>query len=132
MSTDRQVDEASSRRLRAIRGATTIAADDAEEIVAATRTLLEVILERNDIATDDLVSIIFTATDDLTAEFPAAAARSLGLAHVPLMCAREMAVPGDVPRCVRVLIHLYTVRDYASLRHVYLGEARQLRTDLPE
>lgn len=118
--------------MRALRGATTVAADDAGAIVAATRSLLELMLERNEAAPDDLISVVFTATDDLTAEFPAAAARSLGLGHIPLLCAREMAVPGDVARCIRVLMHLYSDRDYASLRHVYLGEARQLRTDLPE
>ncbi|MEA2452713.1 MAG: chorismate mutase [Actinomycetota bacterium] len=89
-------------------------------------------LARNDVAIDDLVSLIFTTTADLNAEFPAAAARGIGIAHVPLLCAQEIAVPGDVPRCIRVLMHLYSAHDYASLRHVYLGEARQLRTDLPE
>ncbi|HWC14006.1 MAG TPA: chorismate mutase [Actinomycetota bacterium] len=134
MSTDIHVDppERSAPRVRALRGATTAAADEPDAIVAATTTLLETMLARNDARPDDLISVVFTATDDLTAEFPAAAARSLGLAHVPLLCAREMAVPGDVGRCIRVLMHLYTDRDYASLRHVYLDGARQLRTDLPE
>ena len=132
MSTSSRIDHSGPRQLRALRGATTAQTDEVAEIVAATRTLLEAMMARNEVAPEDLVSMLFTATDDLTAEFPAAAARSLGLAHVPLMCAREMAVPGDVPRCIRVLIHLYTSRDYASLRHVYLGEARQLRSDLPE
>jgi len=128
MSTDRQGD----KRLRALRGATTVASDSAPAIVAATKDLLTAMLDRNAVAMDDLVSVIFTTTADLTAEFPAAAARALGIAHVPLLCAQEIAVPGDVERCIRVLMHLYSDRDYASLRHVYLGEARQLRTDLPE
>lgn len=118
--------------LRALRGATTVPANEADAIVAGTAELLRTMLERNDASIDDLVSVLFTTTADLNAEFPAAAARAIGIAHVPLMCAQEIEVPGDVSRCIRVLMHLYTDRDYASLRHVYLGEARQLRTDLPE
>jgi chorismate mutase len=117
-------------RLRALRGATTADANDAEAIVGATRALLEEVLAINDVGPDDLVSIIFTSTPDLDAEFPAAAARALGLGHVPLLCATEIAVPGAPDRCIRVLVHLYTDRDYASLRHVYRGDARGLRTDL--
>jgi chorismate mutase len=101
-------------------------------IVAGTSELLRTMLDRNGVEVDDLVSLIFTTTSDLNAEFPAAAARALGIAQVPLLCAQEIEVPGDVSRCIRVLMHLYTERDYASLRHVYLGAARQLRTDLPE
>jgi len=128
MSTDRQEDKS----LRALRGATTVAANEASAIVTGTSELLRELLERNAVELDDLVSLIFTTTPDLNAEFPAAAARAIGIAHVPLLCAQEIEVPGDVARCIRVLVHLYTDRDYASLRHVYLGEARQLRTDLPE
>ena len=119
-------------RIRALRGAITVDADDPEAIVEATAELLGEMLARNEASHDDLVSLIFTATPDLTAEFPAAAARRLGISDIPLLCAAEIAVPGAVRRCIRVLMHLYTARDYASLRHVYLGEARQLRTDLPE
>ena len=104
----------------------------AEAIVAGTKELLSEMLERNGVVVDDLVSVIFTATSDLDAEFPAAAARARGIDHVPLLCAQEIDVEGDVPRCIRVLIHLYSDRDYASLRHVYLGDAKRLRTDLPE
>lgn len=118
--------------LRALRGATTVPANEASAIVEGTGELLREMLERNTVELDDLVSLIFTTTPDLNAEFPAAAARAIGIAHVPLLCAQEIEVPGDVARCIRVLVHLYTDRDYASLRHVYLGEARQLRTDLPE
>jgi chorismate mutase len=120
----------SSPRVRALRGATTVERNDAPSIVAATAELLTEMIERNGVAPDDLVSIVFTSTPDLDAEFPAAAARRLGLADVPLLGATEVAVSGALPRCVRVLMHLYTERDYASLRHVYLGDARRLRTDL--
>lgn len=119
-------------RVRAVRGATTVPEDTREEIVSATATLLEEMLARNEIERDDLVSIVFTATPDLRAEFPAAAARGIGISEVPLLCARELDVEGAMPLCIRVLMHAYTERDLRSLRHVYLGDARQLRTDLPE
>jgi chorismate mutase len=106
--------------------------DTGEDIVAATAELLRELFDRNGVEHDDLVSLTFTATPDLTAEFPAAAARSIGIADVPLLCATEIAVRGAIARCIRVLVHVYTDRDRAALRHVYLGEARQLRTDLPE
>jgi len=120
------------QRLRALRGATTATADEGRAIVDATERLLAEMIGRNGIATEDLVSMIFTTTSDLSAEFPAAAARTLGLASVPLLCAREIDVPGSVPRCIRVLMHLYTTRGDESLRHVYLEGAEQLRTDLLE
>lgn len=122
----------STDRLRALRGATTVAADEPEGITAATAELLEQMMERNEIEPDDIVSLVFTTTPDLVSCFPAVAARQLGLAEVPLLCAQEIPVPGAVPRCIRVLMHLYTKRDYASLRHVYLGEAKSLRADLLE
>lgn len=125
MSTDRQ-------RVRALRGAITVASDEPTEIVAATVELLRAMLDRNEASPEDLISVLFTATTDLVSEFPAAAARTIGISEVPLLCAQEIPVPGAVPRCIRVLMHLYTERDYASLRHVYLREARGLRTDLPE
>ena len=107
-----------------------MAHDDPAEIAEATEELLVQMLEGNGATSADLVSLIFTATPDLTSEFPAAAARAMGLSEVPLLCAAEIAVPGSLPRCIRVLIHLYTDRDYASLRHVYLRDARGLRSDL--
>jgi chorismate mutase len=119
-------------RLRALRGATTAPANEAPAIVDATERLLAEMIGRNDVAHDDLVSMIFTTTSDLSAEFPAAAARRIGLSDVPLLCAREIDVPGSVPRCIRVLMHLYTTKSGASLRHVYLEGAEQLRTDLRE
>jgi chorismate mutase len=125
MSTDRQ-------RVRALRGAITVDADEPADIVAATVELLKEMLERNEARAGDLISLVFTTTPDLVSEFPAAAARAIGISEVPLLCAQEIPVPGALPRCIRVLIHLYTERDYASLRHVYLRGARGLRTDLPE
>ena len=120
------------QRLRALRGATTATADEGHAIVDATERLLAEMIGRNGIATEDLVSMIFTTTADLSAEFPAAAARALGLSSVPLLCAREIDVPGSVPRCIRVLMHLYTTRPAETLRHVYLEGAEQLRMDLRE
>ncbi len=120
------------QRLRALRGATTAPADEGRAIVDATERLLAEMIGRNGIATEDLVSMIFTTTSDLSAEFPAAAARALGLSSVPLLCAREIDVPGSVPRCIRVLMHLYTTRGGETLRHVYLEGAERLRTDLLE
>ena len=125
MSTDRQ-------RVRALRGAITVDADEPSAIEAATVELLRAMLGKNGASAEDLISVVFTATTDLVSEFPAAAARTIGISDVPLLCAQEIPVPGAVPRCIRVLMHLYTERDYASLRHVYLREARGLRTDLPE
>ncbi|MFN2489003.1 MAG: chorismate mutase [Actinomycetota bacterium] len=124
--------ELSSARLQALRGATTVVRDDEGAIVEATAGLLRAVFERNDIAHDDIVSLVFTATPDLTSEFPAAAARLIGISDVPLLCASEIDVRGAIPRCIRVLAHVYTELARGSLRHVYLGEARQLRTDLPE
>ncbi len=119
-------------KLRALRGATTAEANDAAAIIEATAELLREMIRRNDVDPDDVVSMIFTATPDLNAEFPASAARKIGLSHVPLLCAREIDVPDAVGGCVRVLMHLHTSRDPAALKHVYLGAAKQLRTDLPE
>ena len=119
-----------AERLRAIRGATTVPSNDRDAIVAATGELLSAMLERNGAATDDLVSLIFTSTKELDAEFPAAAARELGISDVPLLCASEIPVPGSLPMCVRVLMHLYTERGRTEVAHVYLREARELRADL--
>ena len=122
----------SAERLVAIRGATTIEADAREAIMARTGELLRELLDRNGVGHDDLVSIIFTATGDVTSEFPAAAARELGLGDVPLLCARELAVRHGNPKTIRVLLHCYSARPRSSLRHVYLHRASQLRDDLPE
>ena len=119
------------RTLRAVRGAITVAEDTSDEIREATRELLESLLERNALGHDDLVSIIFTTTHDLVSDFPAAAARDLGLANVPLLCAQEIPVVGSMPQCIRALVHCYAPAD-RPIRHAYLREARQLRLDLPE
>jgi chorismate mutase len=116
-------------RLFALRGATTVEANDAEHILGATEELMREILERNGLAPEDAVSCIFTLTDDLDAQFPAVAARNIGFSGVPLLCAREVPVPGALPRVIRVLMHYYADDDHSS-RHVYLGEARALRLDL--
>jgi chorismate mutase len=118
--------------LRALRGATTLEEDTPEQVNERVRALVSALLERNGIDHDDLVSILFTATDDIVSMFPATAARSLGLGDVPLICARELTVAGAVPRCVRVLLHFYTERTRDSLHHVYLEGARGLRDDLPD
>jgi len=117
--------------VRAVRGAITVADDTADDIRVATSELLGALMERNSLGPDDLISMIFTTTPDLRAEFPAVAAREIGLTHVPLLCASEIDVPGSLSRCIRVLVHA-NVADGARVRHVYLRDARQLRTDLPE
>jgi len=117
--------------VRALRGATTVDADTAEAIDEAVVELLQTLFERNDLDHDDLISVLFTATDDLHAKFPAASARRFGLGDVPLICARELDVTGAVARCVRVMVHLETERSRAELHHVYLRGAVGLRDDLP-
>ncbi len=119
-------------RLLALRGATTCDVDSLDEIDRKTQGLVREMLDRNEIDHEDIVSIIFTATDDLHAQFPATAARALGLGDVPLICARELGIEGGMPRAIRVLMHLYTERSRAELHHVYLGAAKSLRDDLPE
>ena len=116
-------------RLFALRGATTVDANDAESILGATESLMLEILERNALRPDDAVSCIFTLTDDLDAEFPAVAARKIGFSSVPLLCAREVDVPGSLPRVIRVLMHYHAEPGHRA-RHVYLGDARKLRADL--
>ncbi len=116
-------------RLFALRGASTVDVNDSQAIIGATEWLLREIMKRNDLVTEDIVSCIFTLTDDLDAEFPAVAARRMGLSKVPLLCAREIPVPGSLPHVIRVLIHAYAPAGAEPL-HVYLGEARRLRLDL--
>ncbi len=116
-------------RLFALRGAATVDANEAGQILEATEALMREIMERNDLRPAEVVSCIFTLTPDLDAEFPAVAARRLGFDRVPLLCAREVPVPGAMPRVIRALIHFYAEEDH-DVRHVYLGGARQLRADL--
>jgi len=118
--------------VRAIRGAIQIDADTREDVLEGSAELVTAVLERNRLSADDIISILFTATPDLTAEFPAYAARLLGLTDVPLMCASEIAVPGALPRTLRLLAHVDTPRARSELRHVYLRGAAALRTDLPQ
>ncbi|HSV65826.1 MAG TPA: chorismate mutase [Mycobacteriales bacterium] len=117
--------------VRAIRGAIQVDADDREAILDAATEMVQAVLDRNRLDADDLISIVFTATPDLTAEFPAYAARKLGLVDVPLLCATEIAVKGSMPRVLRLLAHVETDRPRSALRHPYLRGAAALRTDLP-
>jgi chorismate mutase len=117
--------------VRAVRGAIQVQSDDRQAILDGASELVQEVMRRNHIVADDLISILFTATPDLTAEFPAYAARQLGLTDVPLMCASEIAVPGALPRTLRLLAHVDTELARSDLRHVYLGGAAALRTDLP-
>jgi chorismate mutase len=112
-----------------IRGATTVETDSADAILAATRELLECLVEANAVQVEDIASALFTVTGDLSAAFPAQAARQLGWRHVALLDAREIPVPGSLPRCVRVLIHWNTDRPQAAIHHVYLRGAASLRPD---
>lgn len=116
-------------RLFALRGAASVDANESAAILSATEQLMREIMARNEIGPDDVVSCIFTLTDDLNAEFPAVAARGLGFDRVPLLCAREVPVPGALAGVIRVLIHYYANEDHRA-QHVYLGEARALRADL--
>jgi chorismate mutase len=116
-------------RLHALRGAISVPHNDANHILDATTELMKTIMERNELAPADVVSCIFTATNDLNAEFPAVAARALGFENVPLLCAREIPVPRSLPRVIRVLIHYYAAEGHLA-QHIYLGEAKSLRADL--
>jgi chorismate mutase len=119
----------SEQRLQAIRGAVQAGANEAEAIVAATEELMRELIARNGLAPDRMVSCLFTTTEDLDAEFPAAAARGLGLDSVPLLCAREIDVPGAMPRVIRVMVHCYLEPGRESA-HTYIGATQSLRTDL--
>jgi chorismate mutase len=118
--------------VRGLRGATTCEENTSEQVSEVTQELLVEMLERNGITHDDVISVLFTTTPDLTASFPATAARGVGFGDVPLLCASEINVPGAMPLTVRVLMHAYTERSRDELRHVYLRKAPSLRDDLPE
>lgn len=118
--------------LWAVRGATTIPKDKPAEVLAATREMLTEIFRRNSIVPENIVSILFTVTQDIRSEFPAVAARELGLTSTPLMCALEIAKKGSLPRCIRVLIHFYTDLSKTQIQPVYLNDAIKLRPDLVE
>ena len=117
------------QRLYALRGAISIEDNTEQAILAGTRTLVQEIMSRNALTADQMVSCVFSATTDLNAQFPAVAARDLGLSRVPLLCTQEIEVPGALPRVIRILLHYYASNGHAP-QHVYLGEARSLRADL--
>ncbi len=121
-----------SLSVRAIRGATTVDHDTPESITERVVALLARIIERNDLVEDDIISILFTATEDVVSVFPATAARSMGLGAVPLICARELSIIDSVPRCIRVMMHVSTERSRDDIHHVYLEGAQGLRDDLPD
>lgn len=121
----------SATTVRALRGATTVDADTPEQVTERTLELLAQLMEANALATDDVISLLFTATADVVCMFPATAARGAGFGAVPLLCAAEIPVPGSMPRCIRVLAHVHTARPPSQLHHVYLHGAQGLRDDLP-
>jgi chorismate mutase len=118
--------------VRAIRGATQVEADDRDQILAATTELVTEVMSRNELTTDDVISVLFTATPDLTAEFPALAARKLGFHEVPLLCASEIAVPHALPRVIRLMAHVEVDRPRSAVHHVYLRGATALRLDIAQ
>jgi chorismate mutase len=118
--------------VRAVRGAVQVDGDDRAEILAGTTDLVTEVMARNELTTDDVISVIFTATPDLTAEFPALAARKLGFQEVPLLCASELSVPGAMPRVVRLMMHVETSKPRSAIQHVYLRGAAALRLDIAQ
>lgn len=115
---------------RGVRGATTVEADDREQVLRATRQLLALMIRRNQIDASDVASALFTVTRDINSEFPALAARQLGWLEVPLLCGYEITVPGSLPRCIRVLLHWNTTKLQSEIHHVYIRDAARLRPDL--
>ena len=118
--------------VRALRGATTIDEDTPAQIQERVVALLEQMIDRNGVDHEDIISVFFTATEDVVSTFPATAARTYGLGDVPLICARELSIEGGTPLCIRVMMHLNTELTRAELHHVYLEGARTLRDDLPD
>ena len=120
----------SEKQVRAFRGATQLAEDTATQMASAVTELLREIMSQNGLEEVDLISVLFTATQDLLSDFPATGARSMGFGDVPLMCATEIAVVGSLPRCVRVMMHARTTRERGDIKHIYLRGASVLRKDL--
>jgi chorismate mutase len=118
--------------VRAIRGAVQVDANERAAVLEATTELVTEVMTRNDLVPGDVISVLFTATPDLTAEFPALAARKLGFQDVPLLCAAEIAVPGAMPRVVRLLMHVETAQPHSAIAHVYLRGAAALRLDIAQ
>jgi chorismate mutase len=121
-----------SLTVRGLRGATTVDADTVQQVTERTQELMRSILERNELSEDDIISALFTATADVSSTFPATAIREIGFGAVPLLCAAEIAVPGSMARCIRVLLHVHTTKTKAEIHHVYLHGAQGLRDDLPD
>lgn len=118
--------------MRGVRGAITVEENSAEQIRNATQELLKEILDRNSIRTEEIISAIFTVTPDLNADFPASSARDIGWDSVPMICSNEIPVPGSLPYCIRVLLHVDTSLSQQAIHHVYLREAQKLRRDLAQ
>lgn len=118
--------------VRGLRGATTVDEDTVVQVTERSQELMRALLERNDLDEDDIISVVFTATPDVSSTFPATAIRAIGFGAVPLLCAAEIAVPGSMPLCIRVLLHVHTTRSRDEMHHVYLHGAQGLRDDLPD
>ena len=118
--------------VRGLRGATTVEADTAAQVTERSQELMREIMARNELVEDDIISALFTATADVTSIFPATAIREIGFGAVPLLCAAEIPVPGSMPLCIRVLLHVHTTRSRGEMHHVYLHGAQGLRDDLPD
>src|SRR5271169_3445645 len=123
---------ASAPTVRGLRGATTVDEDTVAQVTERSQELMREIMDKNDLVEDDLISVLFTATADVTSTFPATAIREIGFGAVPLLCAAEIAVPGSMPRCIRVLLHVHTAKSRDEIHHVYLHGAQGLRDDLPD
>jgi chorismate mutase len=118
--------------VRGLRGATTVDEDTVAQVTERSQELMRELVARNGLVEDDIVSVLFTTTADVTSIFPATAIREVGFGAVPLLCAAEIAVPGSMPLCIRVLLHVYTSRSRDEIHHVYLHGAQGLRDDLPD
>ncbi len=118
--------------VRAVRGAVQVDVDEREEVLARTRDLVSEVIRANDLTLDDFISVIFTSTADLVSEFPAVAARELGMGDVPLMCARELEIERSMPRVIRLMAHVETPLTRAQVKHVYLNGAQALRRDIAQ
>jgi chorismate mutase len=122
---------AAAPTVRGLRGATTVDQDTVAQVTERSQELMRNLMSENDLVEEDIISVLFTATADVTSTFPATAIREIGFGAVPLLCAAEIAVPGAKPLCIRVLLHVYTTRSREEIRHVYLHGAQGLRDDLP-
>jgi chorismate mutase len=122
---------AAAPTVRGVRGATTVDEDTVAQVTERSQELMRTLMESNGLVEDDIVSVLFTATADVTSTFPATAIRAIGFGAVPLLCAAEIAVPGAMPLCIRVLLHVHTTRSRHEIRHIYLHGAQGLRDDLP-